>query len=217
MAHTAVARSAAVIAIFGVSIYLVVDVVLQVLPPHYSPISQAESDLAVGPFGSIMAVNFFGRGVTSAAAIVAIAQSVPRSVSRNIGLTFFAIAGFCSALIAFFATDIASEGTRASHPTSHGTIHLLGASTGFVCALAAFWLLTPVLGRAIGSNRATRDGRPRLVAIFLVVATAGLLALAITIVWVPALFGLAERVCLLGILGWVFAAMLMLRPKTARD
>ena len=39
-------------------LYVVLDVVAQVLPPHYSPISQAESLLAVGPYGYIMTVNF---------------------------------------------------------------------------------------------------------------------------------------------------------------
>ena len=39
--------------------------VAQLLPPHYSPISQAESDLAVGKFGFIMTINFLNRGVLS--------------------------------------------------------------------------------------------------------------------------------------------------------
>ena len=46
-------------------LYMVLDVFAQVLPPHYSPISQAESLLAVGPYGYIMTVNFLIRGVFS--------------------------------------------------------------------------------------------------------------------------------------------------------
>ena len=46
-------------------LYVVLDVIAQVLPPHYSPISQAESLLAVGPYGYIMTVNFLIRGVFS--------------------------------------------------------------------------------------------------------------------------------------------------------
>ena len=46
-------------------LYVVLDAIAQVLPPHYSPISQAESLLAVGPYGYIMTVNFLVRGVFS--------------------------------------------------------------------------------------------------------------------------------------------------------
>jgi hypothetical membrane protein len=49
----------------GIILYLILDMVAQLLPPHYSPISQAESDLAVGQFGYIMAVNFLNRGILS--------------------------------------------------------------------------------------------------------------------------------------------------------
>jgi len=46
-------------------LYVVLDAIAQVLPPHYSPISQVESLLAVGPYGYIMTVNFLNRGVFS--------------------------------------------------------------------------------------------------------------------------------------------------------
>ena len=46
-------------------LYIVLDAIAQALPPHYSPISQAESLLAVGPYGYIMAANFLNRGVFS--------------------------------------------------------------------------------------------------------------------------------------------------------
>ena len=37
--------------IIGIVLYLVLDIIAQLLPPHYSFITQAESDLAVGPYG----------------------------------------------------------------------------------------------------------------------------------------------------------------------
>jgi hypothetical membrane protein len=188
-------RVGAAVAMVGVLVYAAVDVILQFLPPHYSAISQAESDLAVGPFGWIMAINFFGRGVTCAALILALASGTPRARARDAGLALFAIAGFCSALIAFFPTDIDAPGAGAGATTWHGTVHVVGASTGFVFALAAFWVLT--LSRQAATTTVA-------VRVFLAVATAGLLFLAVTIVWLPAVFGLAERICLVGILGWVF-------------
>jgi len=55
-------------------LYMVLDVFAQVLPPHYSPISQAESLLAVGPYGYIMTVNFLIRGVFSLLFVYALVQ-----------------------------------------------------------------------------------------------------------------------------------------------
>jgi uncharacterized membrane protein len=191
--------AAATLAMAGVVIYVVVDVVLQLLPPHYSAISQAESDLAVGPYGWIMSINFFGRGVTCAALIVAVLHSGSPNRRRTAGVWLLGVAGFCSALIAFFATDIpARPGIGPS--TVHGVIHVAGATTGFVFALAAFWVLSFWLPRP-----------SRAAVAFLVVATVGLVLLGASIAVAPDLLGLTERICLAGILGWVFVVARCLR------
>jgi hypothetical membrane protein len=183
----------------GVVIYVVVDAVLQVLPPHYSAISQAESDLAVGPVGWIMSINFFGRGITSAALIVAIVGTSPRGRPRAVGVSLLAAAGVCSAVIAFFPTDIpASAGVSPS--TAHGLVHVVGATSGFVLALASFGVLS-----------FWRPARSRAAGAFLGLASGGLAFLAISIVAIPSVLGLAERVCLVGILGWVFVVAWGLR------
>ena len=55
-------------------LYIILDAVAQVLPPYYSPISQAESLLAVGPYGYIMTTNFLIRGAFSLLFVYAIVQ-----------------------------------------------------------------------------------------------------------------------------------------------
>jgi len=60
----------------GIVLYLILDVVAQLLPPHYSPITQAESDLAVGKYGFIMTINFLNRGVLSLLFIFAFLQTL---------------------------------------------------------------------------------------------------------------------------------------------
>ena len=183
----------------GVVIYVVVDIVLQLLPPHYSAISQAESDLAVGPYGWIMSINFFGRGITCAALIAAVLLTADARRRRTVGVWLLGVAGFCSALIAFFPTDIpARPGIGPS--TAHGVIHVAGATTGFVFALASFWVLASWLPR-----------RARAADAFLGIATVGLVLLGVSIVAVPALLGVTERICLVGILGWVFITARSLR------
>ena len=193
------------IAMAGVIIYVIVDVVLQSLPPHYSPIREAESNLAVGPFGWIMAINFFGRGITCAALILALVRAMPRSLLRDAGLIFMAAAGLCSAAIAFLPTDV-PKGGGVHAATLHGAIHLVGASTGFVTALIAIWLLS--FCRLHGGRLSAAS------LVFLGIATAGLAFLGVTLEVSTGMFGLAERVCLVGILGWVFSTALSVRRRS---
>ena len=203
------ARVLTLIAMVGIVVYVVVDIVLQLLPPHYSVIADAESNLGVGPFGWVMSLNFLGRAVTSIALGGALLLSIRHSIRRNLGLTLFVTAGSCSAVLAFFPTDIAPTGaTRVAPTTVQGAVHLVAASTGFVLALVGCWLLTLELREApVG----TASLRPT--ALFLGIASVGLLFLAVTIVALPAILGLAERICLVGILGWAFATARQLRSR----
>ena len=67
-------RQVCVIVDLLIILYVVLDAIAQVLPPHYSPISQAESLLAVGPYGYIMTGNFLIRGVFSLLFVYALIQ-----------------------------------------------------------------------------------------------------------------------------------------------
>lgn len=198
-------------AMIGVILYIGVDVVLQLLPPYYNPISEAESNLAVGEFGWIMNLNFLGRAVLSACAIAALARVGVPTPLRTVGLVLFGVAGACSAALAFFATDIAPAGEHGVAPaTVTGAIHLALATGGFVAALAAFTLLTVWMRRA-----GVLPGGQRPALLFLLVAIGGILALAVSILVVPGVLGLAERVCLVGILGWVFVVCAAVRQRPA--
>lgn len=201
----------------GVVVYVAVDVVLQFLPPHYNPISEAESNLAVGPFGVIMNLNFLGRAVTSFAtvgALLSVADTARGSragvADRAVpglplprllvpGLVLFVLGGACSAVLAFFPTDVAAAGERIPVTTVTGTVHLVVAAAGFVAALGAIVLLTAWIHRS-GCLPAARRGA----VVFTALAGVGLLFLALTVTVLPGLLGLAERLCLLGILGWTY-------------
>jgi len=119
------------IVILGILLYVVLDVIAQLLPPHYSPISQAESDLAVGKFGFIMTINFLNRGLLSLLFIFAFLRTldyagVARSHFRTgtYLLGAWAVGAF---LLAIFPTDVPST------PISwHGAIHLAVAIIAFI-------------------------------------------------------------------------------------
>jgi hypothetical protein len=205
--HDALRRRLATAAMAGVVLYVVVDVVLQFLPPHYNPVSEAESNLAVGPFGWIMNLNFLARAALSACAIAALSRVGERTALRTAGLVFFAVAGLCSGSLAFFATDVAPAGQHGVGTTTvTGGIHLALATGGFVAALVGFALLTLWMR----GTAALRSGYVQAV-VFLAVAAVGIVGLGATILVAPGLLGLAERVCLVGILGWAFVVAAAVR------
>ena len=176
--------------------YVAVDVILQFLPPHYSVVSDAESDLAVAPFGWMMQINFASRAVMSGCVVVAISLSRGRTGLRTVGSALITIAGLCSLALVFLAADVNRPGEFGMTPRSViGTAHVVFATTGFVAILLGMLLLTPWLNCTIQRRTST---------LFLAVACLGLVALALSLVSHPQIVGLTERLCLVGILGWAF-------------
>ena len=119
------------VALGGVALYLLLDAVAQLLPPHYSPVSQAESDLAVGPFGFIMTLNFLNRGLLSLEFVFALLASVrlegQKTSKLRAGLILFGVWSFGALLLAVFPTDVPPT------PVSwHGAIHLVVAVLVFL-------------------------------------------------------------------------------------
>ncbi|WP_105034701.1 DUF998 domain-containing protein [Cryobacterium aureum] len=194
-------------AMVGVVLYVLIDVALQFLPPHYSPISDAESNLAVGPYGWIMNLNFLSRAVFCVAAVVAITLTARALLPRHrdpllgLGLPLLLVGGASSAVLAFFPTDVsASQESTLLTSTPGGVIHLAVASFGFITAFSAIGLLTIWLR----VRRLLPQVLPWAIA-FSAITVAGLLLVVAASVWLPGIIGLAERVALVGILGWTFS------------
>ncbi len=136
------ARRSFEIAAALVVLYLVLDVIAQLLPPHYSPITQAESDLAVGPWGGVMTANFVVRGLLTLAFLNGLRLTIAAeggAWSRfRRGYGAFLVWGVGAFLLAIFPTDVPST------PVSwHGAIHLVVAILAFLGgALGTYWLAT---------------------------------------------------------------------------
>ena len=117
-------------AIAGIVLYVVLDAIVQSLPPHYSPISQAESDLAVGPYGYIMTINFLNRGVLSLVFIIALVRTInPKGVRSEYrtGVLLLGVWAVGAILLAVFPTDV-----PATPVSPHGGIHLVVAVVAFL-------------------------------------------------------------------------------------
>ncbi|HYI32278.1 MAG TPA: DUF998 domain-containing protein [Glaciibacter sp.] len=195
---TSTRKTLATVAIAGVLLYVLVDIALQLLPPHYDPIREAESNLAVGPFGWIMNLNFLARAITTLCAVGAIHLVGRPSRLRFAGLILLLFGGAASAVIAFYPIDV----DVAQPYTVAGAVHIFVATAGFLAALfgvtlVTLWLwLTRLLGTTI------------LATVFAALAAVGGLWLAVattaTDTIAPETLGLSERLCLVGILGWTF-------------
>jgi hypothetical protein len=137
------------VVILELVLYVALDVVAQLLLPHYSPISQAESDLAVGKFGFIMTINFLNRGVLSLLFIFAFLQildsvGVARSRFRT-GTYLLGAWAVGAILLAIFPTDVPAT------PVSwHGAIHLVVAVIAFIGGAFGTLAVSQRLGREFG-------------------------------------------------------------------
>jgi hypothetical membrane protein len=183
-------------AVVGIILYFVLDALAQSLPPHYSPLSQAESDLAVGPFGYIMAVNFVNRGVLSLLFLLGFSRAVKPSSGYRYGYYLVGLWALGSMVLAAFPTDV--SGT----PTLHGAIHLV---------VAIFAFLGGVFGELVLSRGLRNDpSLARLGNYCAVIATFAFVSLAALFLGpgvAPRAFsgisGLVERVFIGLVLFWI--------------
>jgi hypothetical protein len=184
----------------GVVLYLVLDAVAQSLPPHYDPISQAESDLAVGPFGYIMTLNFINRGVFSLCFLFGLLLTAYSADTPGIrlrrGAYAFAVWSVGALLLAAFPTDVPPT------PVSwHGAIHLVVAIVAFIGgAVGALYLSLGMAGsRSVQRARGVALPLAVLAVILLVVEL-----LAGVLPHISASYaGLIERLYLGSVIFWV--------------
>jgi Protein of unknown function (DUF998) len=201
--------------IAGVVLYLLLDAVAQLLPPHYSPVRDPESDLAVGPYGYIMTINFLNRGLLSIVFLYALGKFMsmpgefasPDTARRfRVGRLALWVWGAGAILLAIFPTDVPAT------PVSwHGAIHLVVAILAFIGGS----LGTLLLSLRFSESRTLRGAKG--------------VALAIAVLSVVSLFallgssgsgigGLTERLFLGVVLLWMtYVSVYLSRHPSAPD
>lgn len=186
---------------FAIVLYVVLDIIAQILQPHYDAISQPESDLAVGPYGDIMTANFLLRGILSILFIVALTRALDMARLHGskirTGVYSMLVWAIGSALLAFFPTDVTP-----SIPTVHGMIHLAVAIVAFICGGLGSFLISRNLPRDGAFLRLKRVAQPLsyLVVLFLLID----LALPLVLPHFDSnIGGLVERLFLGSLLLWI--------------
>jgi hypothetical membrane protein len=179
---------------------VLLEVMVQLLPPHYSAISQAESDLAVGPYGLLMDINFAIRGVLILLFVGALMSIVPKERQSRGGLILMGISAVGKLVIAFAVTDLTSP-----PQTLHGMIHAIAALVSFFCGGLGELLLAHALGHK-------RNGHPSPRAL-VGLAIVGFICSVIVMLTIAAssrigVWGLLERINTVLFLGWMFLVSL---------
>lgn len=193
--------------IVGIVVYVIVDLIAQMLPPHYSPILQAESDLAVGPYGWLMTINFVVRGLFSLCLLGALTGAVTRQHLSRMGLVLVGMWSLGALLLALFPTDLAGAA-----PTFHGTLHLLVATLAFICV---------AMGELLLSLRfAGEEGLRSSAGLARVLATLALLTLLLVLATpfvhrLQNVFGLEERIFIGLVLLWMLAVAFRLTSSVS--
>jgi hypothetical membrane protein len=129
------------VAIVGIVAYVLIDVALVFLRPHFSVLHNAESDYgSKGAYAWLMDVNFLLRCGLSLAAVLAIWRFQRGADAVRSGLVLLAVWAIGSGLLAFFPDD--PVGT-----TTHGLakLHLLFAGIAFVAVIVGTRMTTRVL------------------------------------------------------------------------
>jgi hypothetical membrane protein len=176
----------------GIILYAILDIIAQLLPPHYSPVSQAESDLAVGPYGYIMAINFVNRGVLSILFVVGLSRiDLRKDASFRTGRAFLLIWGVGALILALSPTDLPG-----AHPTIHGLIHLVTAFVAFLGGAFGILLLS------INFRMQKRLGQSRKYLLTLAVLSLTLVVLTF-LGLATRIGGLLERLFLGSVLLWI--------------
>ena len=202
------------VAIAAIVLYVILDAIAQSLPPHYRPISQAERDLAVGPYGYVMTLNFVNRGVLSLCFLFALlltANSSDTTSPRFMrGSYLFAVWSIGALLLAAFPTDVPAT------PVSwHGAVHLVVAILAFLGG--AFGALYISLGMAGNKPVAKARGAALPLAAIAVVLCLVELLDGLTPGLNANYGGLVERLFLGSVLLWIgsVSAVMLARPVVA--
>lgn len=200
-------------AIVGIVAFLVLNVGLQFAPPHYSVVTQAVSDLTVGPYGWLMSTGFVVSGLSILAFVVGVVTTTNRSARSTIGLALMTTWGLAAVAIAFFTADVVDSngypGTSdafSASPTTHGKIHL---------AIAAVVFLSMTAGIAVSSFHLGREPRLRPIQPFAraIAATAVVGLFLADPLGTQGIYGIMERsVSLLGF-GWIVLVAWQLRRE----
>jgi hypothetical membrane protein len=187
-------------ALVGIGVFLVVMLALPPLEEGYSAMTDSVSEGALGRFGAAQTVAFLVLGLTSLAFALLVRRQLPRR-SGTVAAVLFGVWALGVLLCGIFPVDRGAAGS-----TGAAQVHLLAALVAFVAALAGMWVLSI-------SSRTHPGWAPRrgVLLALAAAATVGFVVMGAA----PqegSWGGLAQRVFVVLVLGWMAVAALTSTP-----
>lgn len=177
----------------GIAYFALAIVALHFLRPETDPIARTTSEYAVGPYGYVMSTAFFAMSTAMLGLVMALRRRAPAEVRSRWGLALLTWWGVAVLVAMVFPIDV--DGAAR---TTAGTIHRINGPIGFLAVTAGAFLLSRRFGR---HERWHPIHRPAMA--LSVVIMAAFVALAATLATQSGFAGLAQRVALATLVGWV--------------
>lgn len=128
-----------VIAMVGVAYFVVVLATFHLLRPDLDPIQRVGSNYAVGPYGLLMTIAFLTLAVSKFAFALGLYQGMTPASRTRVGMILLGTAGLGVLVDAIFPTDVTPDDRPV---TWIGIVHVVSAVIGFLCFLAAMFLVS---------------------------------------------------------------------------
>jgi hypothetical protein len=180
----------------GFVLFAAIVLLLPAIEDDYSPVYDAISEGALGPYGYLQVAAFFALGIGS----ISLATLLLRDIrSPQVG-ALVGLSGVCMLVAGAFPADRMDSAST----TTHGTIHLLAAALAFVAVIGAMLLSA----RQFRSNETLRPLARRSFAL-------GLAALALFVMAGAGIgpFGLIQRANVAVVLVWLISVALRHRRE----
>lgn len=178
--------------VWGILVYVAIDVILTLLRPDYNWLHNAESDYGRGPYSWLMDINFILRCLLSLGVVKVLWSQFPGNKGIKRATYWIVIWAVASGLLAFFADNPYGYSRLPS-----GSVHQLLAVIDFLSVIVAMVIIIRPLIK-VGFSRLTMG-----ILIGLTVLSCLFLILTHHSAFRPHAFGgLYERIFLASVLTW---------------
>ena len=130
------------VGMIGIGWFVVAVLALHVIEPDFSVVDNFISDYALGDYGWLMQLAFFGAGIGTIAIALGLRKTLAPGKRVTASLVLFAVAG-----IGFFVAIFKTDPREVTDLTTAGMLHALGSIVIFFALIVAAWMVRGVFKR----------------------------------------------------------------------
>ena len=130
------------VGMIGIGWFVVAVLALHVIEPDFSVVDNFISDYALGDYGWLMQLAFFGAGIGTIAIALGLRKTLAPGKRVTAAVVSFAVAG-----IGFFVAIFKTDAKGVTDLTTAGILHGLGSIVIFFALIVAAWMVRGVFKR----------------------------------------------------------------------